>query len=131
MTSEKIYQVELRCSYKEWWRYNATLAAEMRDAAGNRTGYTIAEQRIAEVGANLPERPANVKVHSTLSITTSPCAELRLFLFVVPHTLPIDNSIEQSAPFSVTLRFSCDGEVVRTEQLAINQWGGASHEISI
>lgn len=122
----KRFSIEVRCSHREWWRYNVQLMCEELDAAGERVHFGTASSVIAEVGANLKAAPAEVKVPSKISYTTEPCHTARLYLYILPHSLPTEREIEAVSPFKLTIKISCDGTVLRTEQPTVNPWGGLS-----
>ena len=126
MKQQKRYRIELRCNFPEWWRYNVEMMGAAFDEEAQRIGFVTASSRIAEVGSNLPQRPEGVEVPTTLSLTTPPCHHARLFLYIIPHTLPAGNQIDESRPFEVTITHYVDGQKSHVESCTINQWSGAS-----
>lgn len=126
MKQHKTYTVELRCDFSEWWRYNVEMMCAAFDEEGTRIGFTTASSRIAEVGANLKTAPAESKHRPSLALTTPPCHHAQLFLYVIPHTLPEGNRVEDSAPFELETTLHVDGIPRTTERHTINQWSGAS-----
>ena len=127
----KRFTVELRCRYKEWWRYNVEMMCAAFDAADRRVGFSAARSHVADVGAELREPPAGVVVPTELHLDTEPCNHALLYLYIIPHTLPAENRIGETPPFEVTLRVGCDGRPLRTEQIRVNQWGGASIQLRL
>ena len=126
MDEMKRFSIEVRCSHREWWRYNVQLMCEELDAAGERVHFGTTSSVIAEVGANLKVAPAEVKVPSKISYTTEPCHTARLYLYILPHSLPTEREVDAVSPFKLTIKISCDGTVLRTEQPVVNPWGGLS-----
>ncbi|MDE6778644.1 MAG: hypothetical protein K2J51_04140 [Alistipes sp.] len=122
------FTVELTSRFEGWWRYNLALLCELRDADGRRTGFASAADDVAEVGAALTAKPRDVERFRTLSLTTGPCSSLRLFVYVIPHSLLPDRGVDGGRDFQATLTVRCDGQTVLSEELDINQWGGASVE---
>ena len=126
MDEMKRFSIEVRCSHREWWRYNVQQMCEELDAAGERVHFGTTSSVIAEVGANLKVAPAEVKVPSKISYTTEPCHTARLYLYILPHSLPTEREVDAVSPFKLTIKISCDGTVLRTEQPVVNPWGGLS-----
>lgn len=131
MTSEKIYQVELRCSYKEWWRYNVQLQCGSYNATGEQIGFSSEGRIVAEVGANLKEAPADFDTKQKLVLQSSPCHRARFLIYVLPHSLPVENRLEEVPPFELKLRILSDGRELRTEQHIVNPWSGISLELNL
>ncbi len=131
MKAKSGFGIELTCRYEGWWRYNVEMMCAAFDAAGQRIGFTSARSQIAEAGAELREVPRGVEVPTRLRLETCDCDHALLYLYVIPHTLPRDNRIEASKPFDVTLRITCDGRLLRTERCRVNQWGGASLQLTL
>lgn len=122
------FTVELTSRFEGWWRYNLALLCELRDDNGRRTGFASAADDVAEIGAALKSKPRDVERFRTLSLTTGPCRSLRLFVYVIPHTLLSDRGVDGGRDFRASLTVRCGGQTVLNEELDINQWGGASVE---
>ena len=126
MEQMKRYTIEVRCSHREWWRYNVELMCDELDASGERIHFGTASSEIAEVGANLKVPPAEKKIPSKISYTTEPCHTARLYLYILPHSLPTEREVAAVSPFKITIKLSCNGTAIRTEQPVVNPWGGLS-----
>lgn len=131
MATNKGFTIEISSRYDGWWRYNAALMCGCFDASDNRIGFSSAETHIADVGANLREKPAGLPGTGTASLTTEPCDHLMLYIYIVPHTLPAGNDIGDTAPFEVEIRIAYGGRQLRAEKRLINQWSGASIEMRV
>lgn len=131
MTTNQGFSIEIASRFDGWWRYNAVLMCGCFDAADTRTDFASAESHVADVGANLTERPADVAPDRSLTLETPSCDHLLLYVYVVPHTLPQDNDIEATKPFTLDLKIAYDGKTFRSERLQINQWSGISLELRI
>lgn len=131
MTDNKGFSIEISSPFEGFWRYNAALMCGCFDAADNRTGFASAEDTVAEVGANLPRKPAGYPTDRKVRLTTDPCDHLQLYLYLIPHTLPADNAIVESKPFRLDIQIAYGGRKLRTEHFEINQWSGASLEMRI
>ena len=125
------FTIEISSRFEGWWRYNAVLMCGCFDAAGNRIGFESAESHVADVGTKRTVRPADLPADRRLTLATGDCDHLLLYLYIVPHLLPDSNDIADTKPFPLELRIGCDGTPLRSETLAVNQWGGLSLELRI
>ena len=131
MTTSKGFRIEVSSRYEEWWRYNVELMCGCFDAAEQRTGFASAASEVADVGANLPERPPQIAPQRTAVLTTGACDHLVLYIYIIPHTLPASNDIEATKPFPLDLLIECNGKRLLKERRTINQWSGASIELKV
>lgn len=131
MANNKGFSIEISSLFEGFWRYNAALMCGCFDAAENRTGFASAEDTVAEAGANLPRKPDDYPAVRKVCLTTDPCDHLRLFIYLIPHTLPADNIVGASEPFRLDVQIAYGGRKLRTEHFDINQWSGASLEMRI
>ena len=125
------FKIELRSRYEEWWRYNAELMCGCFDIDDNRIGFASSASDVASVGSNLKVRPAEIPASRSVTLETPPCDHLVLYVYIIPHTLPVGNDIDATRPFEAEIRISCAGKHLRTEKRMINQWSGASIELKI
>lgn len=131
MAATEGFTIEIASRYDGWWRYNTALMCGCFDTADNRIGFASAESHVADVGANLTTKPAEIASERNLRLDTLPCDHLMLYVYIVPHTLPADNDIGDTQPFEITLRIAYGGKTIRTEKRLINQWSGASVEMRV
>lgn len=131
MADEKGFTIEVSSRYEGWWRYNAALMCGCFDAEGQRTGFVSSSSHVADVGANLPEKPADAAENRSAVLTTPPCDHLMLYVYIIPHTLPAGRDIDASRPFEIELKISYAGKRLRTEKRSINQWSGTSLELRV
>lgn len=131
MAAEKGFTIEVSSRYEEWWRYNVELMCGCFDAAEQRTDFASAASEVADVGANLPERPAEIPRTRTAKLTTGPCDHLMLYIYIIPHTLPRGNEIDATQPFEIEIRITYDSRRILAEKRKINQWSGASIEMRV
>ncbi len=127
----KGFKIEVSSRYDGFWRYNMALTCGCFDAEENRTGFVSAASHVADVGSGLTQPPADLPAPRKLTLVTEPCDHLSGYLYVIPHTLPVDNDIDATRPFDIELRISYAGQRLRTEKRRINQWSGASVELRI
>ena len=127
----KGFTVEVSSRYEGWWRYNVALMCGCFDAEERRTGFESVASHIADVGANLPDRPADTDSGRTVVLETEPCDHLLLYIYVVPHTLPAGNDIDETEPFEIDVTIAYAGRKVTKSRHRINQWSGASFELKV
>ena len=106
------FTIELTSKYAAWDNYNVRMMCEMQDSAGLRTGFASATD----------------KVKGACTLTAGPCARVRLFVYVIPESLPAEREVDRLPDFAALLRVGCDGRVVSEEHIGINPWGGLSLE---
>ena len=131
MAATEGFSIEISSRYDGWWRYNAALMCGCFDAGDERIGFASAESHVADVGANLTAKPADMAGDRSLRLETAACDHLLLYIYIVPHTLPAGNDIDDTQPFEITLRIAYGGKVLRSEKRLINQWSGASVEMRV
>lgn len=131
MAATEGFSIEISSRYDGWWRYNAALMCGCFDAGDERIGFASAESHVADVGANLTAKPADMAGDRSLRLETAACDHLLLYIYIVPHTLPAGNDIADTQPFEITLRIAYGGKVLRSEKRLINQWSGASVEMRV
>ena len=122
MTDQKGFRIEVSSRFEEFWRYNVAMTGGLFDARGERIGFASTEDTVAETGANLRRKPEDYPRDRTIVLETAPCQRLRLFVYLIPHTLPAGNTVAASR---------CGGRPLRTERFAVNQWSGASLELQL
>jgi len=127
----KGFKVAVTSRYEGWWRYNATLMCGCFDAADERTDFVSAESHVADAGANLAERPAGVEPGRKIVLETAPCDHLLLYIYIVPHTLPVSDDIDDTQPFDIEIALSYGGRELKKTRRKINQWSGASIELRV
>lgn len=131
MTQQKGFSIEVSSRYDGFWRYNVTLMCGCFDDADRRTDFASVESHIADAGSNLTEKPAEIPDDRRTELTTPPCHHLLLYLYIVPHTLPLATNIDTTRPFEIEVTIRYDSKTLRTEKRQINQWSGASIEMRI
>ena len=127
----KGFTITVTSRYEGWWRYNAALMCGCFDAAGERTDFVSAESHVADAGANLAERPAEVAPERKATLETPPCDHLLLYIYIVPHTLPAGNDIDDTQPFDLDIAIAFNGRELQKQRRKINQWSGASIEMRV
>lgn len=128
MAKVKGYTVELSSDYEGWWRYNAAILCGAFDAEGGRIGFMSVQSDVAEAGSNLTKKPAGAQTRPRVALTAPPCDHLMLYIYIIPHTLPLGKEIDAARCFEAELIVSRDGKKLCSERLSVNQWSGVSLE---
>ena len=128
MTDQKGIRNEVSSRFEEFWRYNVAMTGGLFDARGERIGFASTEDTVAETGANLRRKPEDYPRDRTIVLETAPCQRLRLFVYLIPHTLPAGNTVAGGRLAGAN---RCGGRPLRTERFAVNQWSGASLELQL
>jgi len=125
------FKIEVTSRYEGWWRYNVALMCGCFDAADQRIGFASASLHIADAGANLEKPPAEHKAGHKAVLETQPCDRLQLYIYIIPHTLPRSNDIDDTQPFEVEIALSKGARKLKKHRCRINQWSGASIELRV
>lgn len=131
MANEKGFKIAAASSYSEFWRYNVALMCGCFDGNDQRTGFASVEDTVACVGANLTAPPEKYPVQRTTVLETPPCDRIVLYVYIVPHTLPVGSDISETKPFPLQIRIILPDGSTTQAQYQINQWSGASIELRI
>ena len=129
--ADKGFKVEVTSRYEGWWRYNVAMMAGCFDASEQRVGFATASSHVADPGADLREAPPGIEPGRKAVLTSGPCDHLLLYLYLVPHTLPRTDGIDETQPFEIEITVCCDGRRIEKLRRTINQWSGASIELKI
>lgn len=125
-----MYKIEIESRYNEFWRYNIAVTCGLFDADNKQIGFVPAESTVAPVGSNIEKCPNGVETHRRLTFTADDCDHLRMYIYIIPHTLPAATHIADCKPFPLSVKVSFAGKTVVQEKREINQWSGASIEIT-
>ena len=129
---DKKFTISLQSRYAELWRYNIVVACGCFDEAGERTDFLSKESFIAAVGSNLDCAPASLESHSAMKLTTTPCASIVAYIYLIPHTLPPTRvTVEEYSPFDLKIRITADKDEIYAKTHKINQFSGASIELKL
>lgn len=125
MGKDKIFKIKVSSQFDDWWRYNVVLMCGCFNENGERIDFVTIESHIASVGANLERRPEGIDSNRNIELSTTECDSGVLYVYIIPHTLPMQRNVADSKPFGVELQVVCGGTKT-SEKYAINQWSGAS-----
>lgn len=126
MVKKGTIRISLECSYDQWWRYNVYVsAATFRD--GDKVDYQSLTDSVYPLGngSEVRLRPEGYDSQRPLALEVEAAETLELFVYIIPNTMPVADSITQSPPFPIRLKVKGAGLAVR-EELLVNQWGGVS-----
>ncbi len=129
MADSKKTTVEILCDFGGWWRYNVMMTCGCFDAAGAGTAFRSCDDGVAPVGSNLASMPDGIDPQRRVVMELPECSRIRLFTYIIPHTLPDVRFIEEAPSFKLTLRILCGRKVLQSTDHRINQWSGASIEV--
>lgn len=125
-----VYKVEIESGFAEFWRYNIAVTCGMFDENDVQCGFVSAEDTVAPVGSNLPSAPKGSESRRGLKFEAGDCHHLRMYVYLIPHSLPAALKIAECKPFSLSIKITYGSETIIREKRSINQWSGASIEIS-
>ena len=107
------FTIEISSDSADWRLYNIRIMCELQDDSGLRTGF-------ASTTCKADAQPAR--------LTTLPCRRLRIFVYVIPESLPADRTIKNHPDFDAVLLVRCGNRTIARESIEVNRWGGASIE---
>lgn len=125
------FQVKVSSSYAELWRYNIIVMGGGFNADGERVDFSSERSEIAPVGSNLSEAPEGTDKSRRLAITLNDSESIAAYVYLIPHTLPINRAIEATQPFDLKVEVLRDKEAIYKVTHKINQWSGASIELKL
>lgn len=96
------------------------------DGNGEPQGYFATEELIAPIDGQEHPRPTDYPEERVTRLDCGPCQGFELYLYVIPHRLPADNSLDQTPSFKAELRILSGRTRLRTREITINPWGGAT-----
>jgi hypothetical protein len=125
------YEVTVESSFAEHWRYNFAITCSLCDAEGGQESFVSATDEAAPVGSALTAAPEGMPSRRRLTLRAGDCHHLRMFVYLIPNTLPASNRIADNAPFPLTIKVTYNGAVLLHEKRMINQWSGMSSELVV
>lgn len=131
MSKNEGFKVEIGSDFEEFWCYNVAVTCGCFDEADNRVGFASADDEIAPVGSNLPQPPKGVAAKRRIAFEAMDCHHLLMYIYLIPHTLPVDNVIADHKPFELNVRITHNGSVVLKRTMMVNRWSGASIELRV
>ncbi len=130
MDKDTAYRVEIESGFAEFWRYNVAVTCGMFDADDVQCGFVSAEDAVAPIGSDLASAPKGTPPHRKIAFEAGGCHHLRMYVYLIPHTLPKAVKIADCKPFDLSIKVFYGGNAILREKRPINQWSGASIEIT-
>lgn len=128
---DKKFNIELRTTFAEAWRYNITITAGCFSSSGEQLQVVSEQAFVAPAGANLQAPPDKWSLPCEVKLSTEACASIVTYIYIVAHTLPSGREIEDAVPFDLNVKVSSGREVIYKAVHKINQWSGASIELKL
>lgn len=133
MAVEEGFGIEVSSHYAEWWRFNVAIACGCFDEAGKRIDFVSAEDRIVPVGSeqSVPPEGWQGAGRRRISVHTAACDHIVMYIYLIPHTLPVTNEVDAAQPFDIRVKITYGGRSVGDMPYRINAWSGSSLEIKL
>lgn len=139
------YRIEISSDCALFWRYNLAVTCGCFDRSDNgaasdltldnrhylRKDFVAAEDTIAPIGANLQFPPEEYPSERRLNVEAAACDLLRLCIYVIPHSMPSERSIDECRPFDLRVKALFGGSTVCEKVFKVNAWSGASIELFV
>lgn len=124
------YKIAFSCAFKEFWRYNLYITGKVFHD-DECVEFINLSDIIAEVGTQLTAAPLSYNRKRTTTIKTVDGNAITLYIYIVAHTLPTTNRIEEAPPFECSVKISDDEQQIFERHYKIDQWSGNNIEIKI
>ena len=82
------YRIVVDTDYKDFWRYNVVVMASVM-VGDEQVELLKHRDVVAEVGAELKRVPRRYNPNRRVELTSKPATSLTLYIYIIPHTLPI------------------------------------------
>ncbi len=124
------YTITIECKYSEFWRYNLAITGAVM-AEGERKEWISYLDEVAQVGANFTECPTSYNRPQSIILNTGEGDALTLYIYVLPHSLPITRVTKECGPFELRVSVKHGDEVVYNRRMEVNQWSGDNIELKL
>ena len=124
------FTIILDSDFSELWRYNiVVMCSVQRDGA--EVEFLKHNSEIAPVGAELREIPRGYNANRRIELHTQPADALTLYIYVMPHTLPMTTDVAEAKPFEMLVEVLHGTEQAYRKRVEVNQWSGENLEITV
>ena len=124
------YTIILDSYFPELWRYNiVVMCSVLRD--GQEVEFLKHSSEIAPVGAELKEMPRGYNANRRVELRTQEATALTLYIYVLPHTLPMSADVAEAKPFEMGVEVLHGAEQAYRKRVEVNQWSGENIELSL
>ena len=127
----KKFNIQIRSTYAEIWRYNIAISCGCTDSAGNVVEVVGEQDNIAPVGSNLKVAPDGFALPREVRLSTPETEGIVAYIYLVPHTLPAQRDIAESEPFKLSVKVSAGRDTIYNVVHKVNQWSGRSIELKL
>lgn len=127
----KKFNIQIRSTYAEIWRYNIAISCGCTDSAGNVVEVVGEQDNIAPVGSNLKVAPDGFTLPREVRLSTPETEGIVAYIYIVPHTLPAQRDIAESEPFKLSVKVSAGRDTIYNVVHKVNQWSGTSIELKL
>ena len=122
------YTITIDSEFAELWRYNIVIMCSvMRD--GQEVEFLKHVSEVASVGAELSEMPHGYNANRRIEMTTTSATSLTLYIYIMPHTLPMTSDVAEAKPFEMSVEVLHGAEQVLRKRVEVNQWSGENIEL--
>ena len=124
------FTIVLDSDFSDLWRYNiVVMCSVQRDGA--EVEFLKHNSEIAPVGAELREIPRGYNANRRIELHTQPADALTLYIYVMPHTVPMTTDVADAAPFEMLVEVLHGAEQSLRKRVEVNQWSGENLEITV
>lgn len=127
MEKSETLTLRVSSSFKDLWRYNISVGCFCYDNLGKNTGFYTKEDTVFDVGVS--QKPQEKLSRREVTLDIENCAAVTILVYVIPNTLPRENSIEKTDDFNLKIEVFDGDNIKHSSQHRINQWGGANIRI--
>ena len=127
----KKFNIQIRSTYAEIWRYNIAISCGCTDSAGNVVEVVGEQDNISPVGSNLKVAPDGFTLPREVRLSTPETEGIVAYIYLVPHTLPAQRDIAESEPFKLSVKVSAGRDTIYNVVHKVNQWSGTSIELKL
>ena len=127
----KKFNIQIRSTYAEIWRYNIAISCGCTDSAGNVVEVAGEQDNVAPVGSNLKVAPDGFTLPREVRLLTPETEGIVAYIYLVPHTLPAERDIAETEPFKLSVKVSAGRDTIYNVVHKVNQWSGTSIELKL
>ena len=124
------FTIILDSDFSDLWRYNIVVMCSVQ-SSGAEVEFLKHSSEIAPVGAELREIPRGYSADRRVELRTQPADALTLYIYVMPHTLPMTADVADAAPFEMVVEVLHGTEQAFRKRVEVNQWSGENLEITV
>lgn len=125
-----VFTINVECNDRDFWRFNYVVMCSVR-RDGEEVEFLKHRDEVAPVGAELRELPAGYNPERGVTLKSVDADELTLYIYVIPHTLPRENSTRDIAPLNMSLIVDHGIKTILKRHVEINPWSGENLELRL